>query len=60
MKNKTIKELIDDLHVIEDKRDKLDEQENAIIYELWDRIPTLKLSDVFQPKGKVKTKTKED
>ena len=59
-KEQTIKELIENLHIIEDKRNKLDEEENKIIYELWDRIPTLKLSDVFQPVGKEKTKIKED
>lgn len=54
IKKKTIKELIDELHVIEDKRDKLDEQENAIVYELWKRIPSLKKEELFQPKVKEK------
>ena len=56
IKDKTIKELIDDLHKIDDKRNKLDEAENIIIYELWERMPSLKESYLFQPKGKVKQK----
>ena len=59
IKDKTIKELIDDLHKIDDKRSKLDEAENIIIYELWERIPTLKESYLFQPKGKTKVKEQE-
>lgn len=59
IKDKTIKELIDDLHKIDDKRNKLDEAENIIIYELWERIPTLKESYLFQPKGKTKVKEQE-
>ncbi|MEI3498931.1 MAG: hypothetical protein V8Q71_00145 [Bacilli bacterium] len=59
IKDKTIKELIDDLHKIDDKRSKLDEVENIIIYELWERIPSLKESYLFQPKGKTKVKEQE-
>lgn len=59
IKDKIIKELIDDLHKIDDKRSKLDEAENIIIYELWERIPTLKESELFQPKGKTKVKEQE-
>lgn len=59
IKDKTIKELIDDLHKIDDKRSKLDEAENIIIYELWERIPSLKESYLFQPKGKTKVKEQE-
>lgn len=59
IKDKTIKELIDDLHKIDDKRNKLDEAENIIIYELWERIPSLKESYLFQPKGKTKVKEQE-
>lgn len=59
VKDKTLKELITELNEIDDKRSKLDEAENIIIYELWERIPSLKESYLFQPKGKTKVKEQE-
>lgn len=49
MKNKTLKELADRLYQIELKKKQLDEEYDLIIYELWDRVPTLKNEKLFQP-----------
>lgn len=49
MKNKTLKELADRLYQIEFEKKRLDEEYDLIIYELWDRVPTLKNEELFQP-----------
>lgn len=66
MKNKSIKELVFRLNDIlreqqqlgiemiglEQKNNKLNEEYTAIVYELWERIPSLKDDADLQPKGR--------
>lgn len=51
MKNKTLKELADRLYEIDQQKKQLDEEYDLIIYELWDRVPTLKDEPLFQLRG---------
>lgn len=43
-------EIIAELDEIKIKREKYDIRENELIYELWERIPSLKNNEYFQPK----------
>ena len=56
MKDKTLFELANRLNEIEQERYKLDLEYNKIVYELWERIPTLKTDENIQPKKKVRLK----
>lgn len=68
MKNKSIKELVFRLNEIlkeqqqlgikqmtlVEAQDKLNKEYNEIVYELWNRIPSLKDEPDLQPRGKVR------
>lgn len=68
MKNKSIKELVFRLNEIlkeqqqlgikqitlEQEQDKLNKEYNEIVYELWDRIPSLKEDADMQPRGRTR------
>lgn len=54
IKENTVKELVDELNKLDEEIKVLQEKQDVIIYELWDRIPSLKESEVFQPKVKQK------
>lgn len=68
MKNKSIKELVFRLNEIlkeqqqlgikqitlEEEQDKLNQEYNEIVYELWNRIPSLKDEPDIQPRGRVR------
>ena len=63
MKNKTIRELVNRLNEIMVERNKLeirsmelDREYDEIVYELWERIPSLKDDENIQPKKRVKVK----
>lgn len=68
MKNKSIKELVFRLNEIlkeqqqlgikqitlEEEQNKLNQEYNEIVYELWNRIPGLKDEPDIQPRGRVR------
>ena len=61
MKNKTILELVNRLNEIMVERNKLeirlmelDREYDEIVYELWERIPSLKDDENIQPKTRVR------
>ena len=68
MKNKSIKELVFRLNEIlkeqqqlgikqitlEEEQNKLNQEYNEIVYELWNRIPSLKDEPDIQPRGRVR------
>jgi hypothetical protein len=56
MKDKTLFELASRLNEIEQEKYKLDLEYNNIVYELWERIPTLKNDETIQPKKKARLK----
>ena len=63
MKDKTVLELAKRLNEIEKERNSIDirllelnEEYNKIVYELWDRVPSLKEDIDMQPKKMVKEK----
>ena len=56
MKDKTLFELANRLNEIEQEKYKLDLEYNKIVYELWERIPTLKTDETIQPKKKARGK----
>lgn len=56
MKDKTLFELASRLNEIEQEKYKLDLEYNNIVYELWERIPTLKNDETIQPKKKARFK----
>lgn len=63
MKNKTILELVNRLNEIMVERNnleirimELDREYDEIVYELWERIPSLKDDENIQPKKKVRGK----
>ena len=49
-KKTTLKELLDEIDKIEKEIQDLMIRQDRIVYELWERIPTLKDSDEFQPR----------
>lgn len=66
MKNKTILELVNRLNEIMVERNKLeirlmelDREYDEIVYELWERIPSLKDDENIQPKKRVKVKNEK-
>lgn len=68
MKNKSIKELVFRLNdilkeqqqleikqiTLKQEQDKLNKEYNEIVYELWDRIPSLKEDADMQPRGRTR------
>lgn len=54
--DETTCELLNDLEKIEKQRKQLDLEELFIMKELWERVPSLKKNELFQPKMKVKEK----
>lgn len=50
IKHRTLKELIDRLNNIDKIRKDLDQEESEIVYEIWERIPSLKDNELFHPK----------
>lgn len=51
MKNKkTLKELVDELNKLDMEIKKIQVEQDNIIFELWERIPSLKNVKEFQPK----------
>ena len=56
MKVKTIYELATRLNQIMVEQQKLELEYNQIVYELWERIPSLKEDDNIQPKIKYRDK----
>lgn len=50
LKEMTLIDLANRLNEIDREKQKLDIEYNQIIYELWDRIPTLKENENTQPK----------
>ena len=41
---------------IKTERDRLDDEYNSLVLELWDRIPSLKADENIQPKKRIKGK----
>ena len=58
LKDKSVFDLATRLNQIDVERQKLDIEYNAIVQELWDRIPSLKDDDNIQPK--ILRKVKDD
>lgn len=56
LKDKTVFDLATRLNQIHIERQKLDMEYNAIVHELWDRIPSLKDDVNIQPRVLVKKK----
>ena len=56
MKNKTVYELATRLNQIMIEQQKLEIEYNQIVYELWERIPSLNDNIDIQPKTKYKGK----
>ncbi|MBQ2870335.1 hypothetical protein IJE86_01395 [bacterium] len=50
MKDKSIKDLVDRINQIMVEMNNLEMEYNQIVYELWDRIPSLKDDVNIQPK----------
>lgn len=50
LKHTPLIDLANRLNEIDREKQKLDIEYNKIIYELWDRIPTLKEDENMQPK----------
>lgn len=60
MKDKTIYELATRLNQIMIEQQRLEIEYNQIVYELWERIPSLKEDVDIQPKTKMRCKNERD